>query len=58
VQPLFDAVGFDTQPVGAPVADRVAAVEDPDLTLDQVDTRLERPDLAEIVVAIVTVRLV
>jgi hypothetical protein len=55
VQPIFDTVGLTSQPVGAPVADPIPAIEAIDLPLDAVDPRLQGANLAPIVVKAVAI---
>ena len=56
-KPALDAVGLIAQAVGGALAYSVAAIEPLDLALNLVDPRLERANLAVIVVVPVTVRL-
>src|SRR5438309_2513472 len=58
MQPVFDAVSFVAKPVGAAIADAVAAIEPVDLPLDIVDPRLERAHLAPIAAEAIVVAVV
>jgi hypothetical protein len=52
VQPALDLLSLEAQPVRAIVAHDIAAIEKTNLPLHRVDPRLERTDLAEIVIAV------
>ena len=58
MQPVLDAIGFLAQSIGGMVADHVAAVEAANLVLDRVDPRLQRTNLAVVVMAIPVVPVV
>ena len=55
MQPLLDAIGIVTKPVGHAIADPVSPVEAVDLPLDIVEPHLKLTDLAKAVTIAVAV---